>query len=491
MITPNYVWLNTHSPIKVDQLPNLKAPEELKIICGFVPAFKSEPHTVPDKALKSKLYTYYGSRVPPATYWGQKATDLIEFLDDFSDDNKRLRKVVERFADLPTDEAKIAAAYNWLRDSILNLNYFDLVEWDDGRRKSKEPDDIETADDLFKHRYGWRTDIDKAFADMLREMNIDARYCYAKDRFDDLLVTDAKYWQLDRSLVAVPTAEPGKYTFYTVGRACTPIEKAPWFLEGVQALIGGGRDLMVPIPFSPPDYSITQTMYNVEITEDLEAFGTMSSRLTGHDAYGVRITLVDEDTADFAGLLKEETEASYPDAKVDSITVDQLDDLTEPVLVACQLTYPELTTAGSRILLKPFDYCSSVENPFYAPERKNAILFNWAYELKESAHLVLPEGYVIEALPADTTFENVTGRCMIGFQQMGNTVVAQRFFRLKHPFWNVADYPALQELFQARQDLSGQVVVLKEGEFIDESDSELEAPIEPKVTEPAEKTTGL
>lgn len=468
LVTPNYLCLNTAAPMDVQQLPNLKAPEELKISLGFIPAFKSEPHTVPDKSLQTKLYTYYGSRVPPATYWGQRATNLEKSVRDFCKKDKRLKEVVKRFADLPSNDEKIAAAYNWLRDSILNLSYYDLTELKDGQRRKKDPDEIEYVDDLFKYRYGHRAGIDKAFVDMLLEMNIDAKYCYAKDRFDDLFVSEAKYWQFDRTLVAVPVGT-GAYKFYTVGHECTPIETVPWYLEGVQVLLGGANDLMVAVPFSPPDYSVTQANYTVFINEDLEPSGMMASRSTGHDGRAVRVKLIDEDTADFAGLLTEGIEKLFPAAKVDSIAVDQLADISKPVLLSCRLKYPELQTAGSRILLKPFDFCSAVENPFYAPERKSTILFDYAYELRETAYIELPAGYTVEALPADTTFQNEIGQCVIGFQLNDNTLVAQRFFRLNRPFWGVTDYPSVQALFQSRQDLSGQIVMLSES---DESDAD-------------------
>jgi hypothetical protein len=464
LVTPNYLWLNTHSPIDVQQLPNLKAPERLVVSCGFVPAFKAEPFALPANSLKTKLYTYYGSRVPPPTYWGREAADLEKMSRDFCKKNKELRRIVQRFADLPTDEAKIEAAYNWLRDSILNLSAYDLVEYENGVRKKLTPKDIADVNDLFKYRYGWRPDLDKALVDMLREMNIDAKYCYAKDRFDDLFVSEAKYWQFDRSLVAVPLPQPGKYSFYAVGHEVTPFRSVPWYLEGVQVLLGGANDLMAVVPFSGPDYSTSEINYSVSILDDLSTDAVMQARLTGHDARDVRVTLLDADSTDFAPLLASETEERYRNAKVDSIVVDQLNDITSPVVVSCRLSYPDLTTVGTRLLLKPFDFCTIADNPFSAPERKTVVLFDYACQLNETAFITLPTGYQLQALPHDTSFENEIGRCVVGFQQNGNSVVAQRFFTLNHPFWGAADYSRIQALFQARQAFSGSIVVLQQVE---------------------------
>jgi hypothetical protein len=47
------------------------------------------------------------------------------------------------------------------------------------------------------------------------------------------------------------------------------------------------------------------------------------------------------------------------------------------------------------------------------------------------------------------------------FEKYSKTVAIQRLFRLNHPYWLPAAYPAVQELFQARQAMNGLMIVLK------------------------------
>ena len=138
----------------------------------------------------------------------------------------------------------------------------------------------------------------------------------------------------------------------------------------------------------------------------------------------------------------------------------ELDSCSVPFHLNCFLEYPPLTKVGQRILIKPLEYISTVENPFTDPDRKIPVLFDYAHQLNESARMELPEGYTIEGFPNDTTYENGIGRCSVKFQQMGNELIAQRFFTLNAPYWAASNYPAIKALFQARVDMSQQIVML-------------------------------
>ena len=84
---------------------------------------------------------------------------------------------------------------------------------------------------------------------MLREMNIDAKMVFARSRFEDLFVKQAKYWQFDRTLVAVEKRDE-KTKYYSPGFPYIPLDETPYSLEGVIALVSDGQEYLTPIPFS-------------------------------------------------------------------------------------------------------------------------------------------------------------------------------------------------------------------------------------------------
>ncbi|MCP4545818.1 MAG: hypothetical protein GY835_05050, partial [bacterium] len=290
--------------------------------------------------------------------------------------------------------------------------------------------------------------------------NVEAKIAYATDRTDDLFVPRAKYWQFDRSLVAVRSAE-GNYAFYTPGTACTPTSHAPWFVEGVETLMGGVENYIVPVRFSPSSLTTRTHTYEFTIGEDLEISGKVDSRLTGHRARTLRIEVHEEEEAEVKDLFEDEYSEAFPDAELDSLEFSGIDSVTQPVAVSCNLAYPALTEQAGRLLLKPFSYLSGSKNPFVASERTGPVLFPYAYELTESATFDIPTGWTVEALPSDTMYTGRAGRCGVQYVTFGSTISVQRVFELAVPFWATNDYAVIKGLYQTRQDLAEQIVVLK------------------------------
>jgi hypothetical protein len=48
-------------------------------------------------------------------------------------------------------------------------------------------------------------------------------------------------------------------------------------------------------------------------------------------------------------------------------------------------------------------------HPFTADERRFELMFKYAHSTEEKVTIDLPEAWIIEALPADTTFANQVG----------------------------------------------------------------------------------
>lgn len=457
---PNWIWLNTGTARDVTKLPTPEAATELVFETADVPAFESEPHGLPDSFLRSKLLFYYGTTTSPTSYWGERSISVARSVVRFCKKNKRLKKIVESFGDLESDEEKTRAAFEWVQDSITNVTYVDLYEYKDGKKKKKkEPKYTETIDDVIKRRYGWSRDIDYLFWSMLKEMGIEAKIAKAKARFDDLFVRQAKYWQFDRTLVAVPVGVD-KYKFYAPGQPCTPIDHVPWFCEGVEVLMADADRYISVVPFSRPAQSTIKRSYTLNIAESLEMEGSVTSETTGHISRSLRITAFDEPVDEIEKLLRDELSDELCNAELDSLQFKHLEDVNQPLIMDANLQFPDLTDIGGRILLKPFDFLTCGENPFHAVERRGSLLFPFAYELEESASFTLPSGWEIEALPSDTSYTNLAGNCAVSYANVDGTLKLTCSFVLTSPFWYPDDYLYIKRLFQSRQDQANSIVVL-------------------------------
>jgi len=455
---PNYLWLNPTSRQNLTQLPNIKEPKELLFESGDIPPFEEEPFPMPENSLKDRLVCYYGSKASPSGYWGAWSYAIAGRAKSFCEKNKRVREIVETFKDLPDEAAKIKAAYDWVQQNIINLTYVDLRDEKDSTKKV-EPKDTRTVDDVIKYGYGWRIDIDRLFWDMLREMNIDAKFGYAKDRFDDLFIDKGKYWQFDRTVVAIPT-RPYGYQFFTPGLPCTPAHLVPWYLGGVTALLADADEYLVTIPFSEAASSIASCMALYGFDEDLALIGDIRSEMSGHGARTFRMELFDEPLAEHSQILKEELESVYPEAELDTISYQAADSIYQPFVLTVGVKFPSVTPVGGRILLKPCDYLSDAANNFVKGDRAGPVLFRHAYVLEETAEFRLPDGWQLEALPSDSSYRNKVGRCEVQFRDTESGFTVFRAVTLLGPYWLTDDYKSVQRLFQARQEMSDRMVVL-------------------------------
>ncbi|MCK5124689.1 MAG: DUF3857 domain-containing protein [candidate division Zixibacteria bacterium] len=461
-ITPNYLYLNRYSELSVDYVPSIKKPKELVFTCSFVPPYNDEPFSLPADAIRTKLLCYLGSRSTALAYWGEKSNDVDDFQKDYADKNKRLRKVVEDFAGLKSVEEKISTAYNWVQSNIFNISYWDLPERNAKSKKIKKKD-RKCISDVIKLGYGTKTEINRVFCDMLREMNIDAKMAFACDRDLDIFVEEAKYWQFDESLVIVKKGYKD-FDFYSPGHAMLPINQMPWFIEGVITLVGGVESNLISIPFSSPATNTSTLTYDFTIDEDLILNGNYSVILKGQASRNLKVKLLDESPEDCKHLIKESLERRFDDIKLEVEMFSNLDSVAAIPVIKCVMEQVELEVIGDKVLFKPFSHMSASKNPFYLNERKGGVLLNYPYQLRESAQFTLPEDMIIAALPNDTSFKCDAGTCTVMFEELGGGLSVQRLFTLSNPFWTVAGYPSLQALYQARQDFGDFIVVLKESE---------------------------
>ncbi|HLF15386.1 MAG TPA: transglutaminase domain-containing protein [Bacteroidota bacterium] len=451
--TPNYLWLNCKDPGTVEQLPNIKEPEEIRFTIRDIPAFEAEPHSLSRATLLSQLRLYYGKSSAPGAYWGDLSQSITRGLENFTAEDDDLEKIITTFGVQDSVGKKIRSAYDWVQANIRNVDYV---------KGKKDFENNETVNDVLDRRYGDNSDINAVFYDMLREMGVDAKLVYVLDRTEGLLVTDAKYWQFDGTLVAVKSAQ-GAYEYYSPADIHLQFRHIPRFVEGTLAmLVGDQSQQFVTLPFSPAEANREQRSFVVAPTAEFTLAGSLTALSRGHAARRLRIIAHELTPAEIAQELKEEAEEDFPDAEIDSIGAAGLDGAGNTVTLTGRIKLPDTQQrVGDRIILQPFSFMSGVDNPFHKEERLLPILLDYAHEIFESMVIAVPEGYSVESVPPDTSFGNSAGKCEMKFARFEGTLSIQRVFRLNTPFWPATSYGIVRELYRSRQEFDVLTVVFK------------------------------
>lgn len=454
---PNWVWLNMKRRIDVQQLPSIKDVNELIFTVDSVAAFEHEEHSLPENALTGQLRMYYGTGGSPAAFWSDQAEFVTRRFDAFVEKSKEIKKAASQFDSTLSDEENTLLACDWARKRFRNVTY--MKDDDPALKKAKH----ETADEAFKSGFCDRTGINYIFCDLLREMNIDARIVWVRDRDEDLLVSEAKYWQFDRNLVAVPDSNRS-WTFYCPGDIYSSNGQVAWYNEGITGLMNNLEgDPFIVVPFSPASINRTTRSFHVTLNSEFEPFGSISERRVGQPARPLRAAMHNVSDAEKVDQVKSSFTRLLPQAEMDSIVWENADSANLPLNIECQVTYPPVSSelAGDRLLVKPLELLEKAVNPFVPEKRHNTIVMEYAFETVEALMLDLPEGWKLEGVPPDTMFSNSVGDCGVRFSNLESSIQVQRLFRINRPFVAIEDYPAAQQLYQALVGLNGLTITLQ------------------------------
>jgi hypothetical protein len=281
-----------------------------------------------------------------------------------------------------------------------------------------------------------------------------------------LFVPDAKYWQFDHTLVAVPNPN-GQYRFYAPGALHLPPAQVPWFNEGIRAfVVGSMTEQFFSVPFSSADLNRTRRMFTLQLHDESKLAGKLAEQRFGHSSRLLRIVLAQTPASSHQEKLQKELESILPKAQLDSISATGTEGKSGPLTLTCKLeTNPNAQHLGTtRLLMRPFSLFKPDTNAFQAGTRRNTIMFDYAHELVETVQINLPENWKVDALPADSSFSNKAGECQVSFNNLGKTLSVQRLFRLNRPFWPTSDYATVKALFQTKQAMGALAVVLRKPE---------------------------
>lgn len=449
-LTPNYLWLPSNLSVAVETAPSADDPKEVVFKVDSVTAFVNEPHSLPDVALVNKLLYYYGGKVSATQYWTDLKSSTEATARAFCKKDKELAEVVAEFDKNQTEPEKIQAVYDWCQTNIKNVSFIDDEDFEGNN----------SLDDVLKNRAGTSTDINYVFYAILNRMGIIANIAFSTDRDENVLVPNAKYWQFDRSLIAVK--QGSSYDFYAPGELYLQAGQVPWFNEGTSALVAGtSLDNFFTIPFSATGDNATTRVLNLKLQDEETLVGEYSERRAGHAARELLLMKLQDET-DGTEELKDEVAASLIEAKVESIFVEPVPDKAGVVDLKAQVELKApLRKVGSRRILEPMALIAIPENPFETTERRSSILFDYAYKATTIINIELPSNLGVEALPEPQEHIKTVGNCNVKFQTSGPLLTVMYQDSMRRAYWQENNYLTIKNLFADRRSLQNIPVMLK------------------------------
>ena len=146
----------------------------------------------------------------------------------------------------------------------------------------------------------------------------------------------------------------------------------------------------------------------------------------------------------------ENLESRRGEIEIDDFEISKLKELGQPLGQKYSF-YQEnaLETISGKKYLNPLLFLRTTENPFKSEKREYAIELGYPRQDRYMVNIDLPEGYVVESLPAPirVALPEGGGSFTYNVTQMGNKVQLQCNMNLDQPVYAPAYYPILKEFF--------------------------------------------
>jgi len=453
-LTPNYLCINCDNKMQIEKLPSIKNVETLKFTTHDQKPFESEMYTLPVPALNSHVLLFYAGDETSSGYWGNKSKARLKSFQKFGKENKRILPIVQDFKALSSDTERIETAYKWLQDNIKNLSY------DNSNDDFK---DIESVNHLVKYKYGYGSDINKTFYDMLQEMNIEANIVYVVDRDENIFQMNAKYWQFNHVYIMV-TNDMGIRKFYNPGIKYLPCGEVPWYNEGVTGLqCGNPNEQFTIIPFSTSDENSHSITANLTLDEKMILRGLVDEKHSGEFAHDLRYKYSDCTTREQLNLIEDNSYFNYSLIKQDSFKI--ISSLKRDKMLNYQynIEFPIANFKSDKLqMFRVSDLLKQYPVYFKTSIRKHPVIFEYANTQKEIFYIELPNAYSVKALPDTFSFSTPIGTIQLEVTSLNNkTLQITRIIELQTTYFKTEYFSTIYQFSKAIDNLNNDTIILQ------------------------------
>jgi len=227
------------------------------------------------------------------------------------------------------------------------------------------------------------------------------------------------------------------------------------------------------LPLEPAPGTMSAVSITGSITDSGSIEGNITARLAGYSALQARQRLAEEDDED-AGDSRAVGASDALQYRAVSVTGVEGDG---HILFSGEFLAPEpVHVLGHLMSFNPVLQGRLDDAPFRQQSRHYPVDFTHPRHDIYEARLFLPDGYVIDELPAvaESVLPNGGGVFQRIVHQEGNQLVVQRQFVLAKHIFEPAEYPALKAFYEAIAEADAEVVVLIQEQGSAEGPTEIE-----------------
>jgi transglutaminase-like putative cysteine protease len=438
--TDNVVYSENVISYVLDDLPGMRNEKFISNIDNYTAGIEHERSAVkwPNEPVKSYSVTW---------------EDLVKTIYNFDDFGIELKKtgyfeedIKALIAPLKTPEEKAAAIFAYVK-SQMNWNEKTGYTCIAGVKKA------------YKEKTGNVAEINLMLTAMLRYAGLDANPVLVSTRSNKIALF-ASYSAYNYVVAAVKLG--GKNVLLDASAKSAMPDILP-----IRAINWAGRLIKQDgtsesVDLTPHALSKEVVTLSAKMDNTGNLSGKARDQYYSYNAYLFR--------ENYVGVSKEsyleELEKSYKGLEIGEYKVSNDKEFDKPVVEEYDFSYKNASDIiGDKIYFSPMLFFTKTENPFKAEKREYPIDFVFPSEDKYMINITLPEGYVVESLPASAAIgmeENI-GTFRYTLQQQGNTIQMMVLSSMNYGVVPADYYDTLKNFYQKMVEKQGEKVVLKKG----------------------------
>ncbi len=427
-------------------------------------AFQKEDFIPPENELKSRVDFYYTRQTklePPAQFWKREGKEWYDVVQEFIGKRKGVERAAgEIVSPSEPPEAKLRRLYARVQQ-VRNLSYErSKTKKEEEREKLK---DNESVEDVWKHGYGYRNQLNRLFVGLARAAGFEAWSVRVSQRDAYFFREDLQDGRQLDGEVALVRLE-GKDLYFDPGTQFCPFGLLSWENTGVRGIRlekDGGVFVTTPNP-SPAD-AATERKATLEFSDDGTLVGMLTVIFRGHEAMSRRREASESDDAGRRKQLEDEINEWLPAGA--RVELTKAPDWTgsEPELRAeFSLRVSSWGTAAGRRWLLPVSlFGAGRQTHFRSANRIHPLYFEYPVQVMDEISVRLPLSFQVSNTPTPQRRSGAFGQYEIACETQGNTLKIQRRMATNGVLIPVEYYSGLRTFFESVRSSDEEQVVLQ------------------------------
>ncbi len=366
-----------------------------------VAAAKSEPFTPTNPNIQPWALLYYreGGMKEPNKYWDEQGKALYKsFKEEVKNDGETKAAAANAVGAAADENTKLVALAAFVRGAVRNISDNRVTTAErEAYFKSLPRDRRRTSTEVLRGGLGTSREMNLVLGALAAQAGFDVRPAMIADRSEIIFNPKlAERYFLDNEGVAIRSGNAWKIV--DISDKHVPPGMLPWHEEGMLALVG---DAKAP-SFSSAGYALADTSVvnrtaKLELMRDGSIAGNVDETYTGHEAEQYRREIGTMSGAQREQELHDRVTKMFPDAEVNAIKLENVDDSAKPLVAHYHLEAPRFAqVTGKRILLQPNAFRRGQRSPFSAAQRTYPIEFPYGWKEVDNITILLPMGLVLD-----------------------------------------------------------------------------------------------